>query len=145
MVALCAAGLPWSRMGGALPPARPAPLCACPVEVAGVGVGCVTPGGGIVAGDRWTVRATGIARGRMDPARLAALAVSVDLNRATAEELASLDGIGPQLGARIVAYRRGRRFESVRQLSDVPGLGQAKVGRLTERLVVDGAPADGLH
>src|SRR5579859_7848132 len=41
----------------------------------------------------------------MAPARMAALGMPVDVNRASAEELASLDGIGLKLAARIIAAR----------------------------------------
>jgi len=50
----------------------------------------------------------------------------VSLNRATADDLDSLPGIGPTLAARILAYRKGlgaRGFTSKEQLLDVPGIG----------------------
>jgi competence protein ComEA len=55
----------------------------------------------------------------------------IDLNRATAQDLAQLHGIGPVLADRIVAYREEHgRFESVESLLDVPGIGEAKLALL---------------
>ena len=61
----------------------------------------------------------------------------IDLNRAAAEELATLHGIGPVLAARIVAYRDSAgRFGAVSELTAVPGIGPATVARLRDRVVV---------
>jgi competence protein ComEA len=50
----------------------------------------------------------------------------VDLNRATAEELEALPGIGPALAERIVRHRNDRGpFARVEDLADVPGIGAA--------------------
>lgn len=55
----------------------------------------------------------------------------VSLSSATAEQLDSLDGIGPTLAARIVDWRtRHGGFASVDQLADVPGFGQARIDAL---------------
>jgi len=55
----------------------------------------------------------------------------VDLNEATAQQLANLHGIGPVLADRIVAYREEHgRFEVVEDLLDVPGIGEAKLALL---------------
>jgi competence protein ComEA len=60
----------------------------------------------------------------------------VDLNRASAEELARLPGIGRMLAARIVETRDADgRFASVDDLRRVPGLGRARVERLRGRVV----------
>ena len=72
-------------------------------------------------------------RGRMAPSRLAALAAPVDVNRATAEELASLDGVGPKLAARIVG---ARPFAVVDDVARVKGVGARRLSRLRERLTV---------
>ena len=62
----------------------------------------------------------------MAPRRLAALGWPVDLNRASVEELASLDGIGPQ--ARRRASSRARPFASVDEVARVRGIGAAPTG-----------------
>jgi competence protein ComEA len=55
----------------------------------------------------------------------------VHLSSATAEQLATLDGIGPALAERIVAYRQAHGgFRSVDQLGDVPGIGPVKLEAL---------------
>lgn len=55
----------------------------------------------------------------------------VDLNRATAQDLAGLHGIGPVLAERIVVYRDEHgRFQTVEDLLDVPGIGEAKLALL---------------
>ena len=52
----------------------------------------------------------------------------VSLSSATAEQLDALDGIGPTLAARIVAWRTQHGgFSSVDQLLDVPGIGETRL------------------
>ena len=78
----------------------------------------------------------------MRPERLAAWGAPVDVNGATVEELASLDGIGPKLAARIVAARPFRRVEEVAR---VRGIGQRRLARLRPRLVLDEERVDGVR
>ena len=48
----------------------------------------------------------------------------VDLNRATAEDLERLPGIGPTLARRIVDYRQAHGpFEQAADVQEVPGIG----------------------
>jgi competence protein ComEA len=55
----------------------------------------------------------------------------LDLNRADAEALSRLSGIGPVLADRIVAARRARgRFRSVDELLEVPGIGPATLEKI---------------
>lgn len=55
----------------------------------------------------------------------------IDLNRSTADQLAELHGIGPVLAERIVAYRDEHgSFETIEDLLDVPGIGEAKLDLL---------------
>ncbi len=55
----------------------------------------------------------------------------IDLNRATAQDLIRLQGIGPVLAERIVAHREEHGpFDSVEALLDVPGIGEAKLALL---------------
>jgi competence protein ComEA len=59
----------------------------------------------------------------------------VDVNRATAAELAALPGIGPALAERVVRWRRAHgRFGSVDALAEVPGIGPATLERLRPRV-----------
>lgn len=56
---------------------------------------------------------------------------TVSLSSASAEQLDTLDGIGPTLAARIVAWRSQHGgFSSVDQLLEVPGIGQARLEAL---------------
>lgn len=61
----------------------------------------------------------------------------LDLNRATADDLQHLPGIGPVRAAAIVATRARRPFRSVRDLQRVPGIGPATVAKLRARVSVE--------
>lgn len=59
----------------------------------------------------------------------------ISLGAATAEQLDTLDGIGPGLAAKIVAYRNEHGgFRSVDQLGDVPGIGDKRLESLRTQL-----------
>jgi competence protein ComEA len=61
----------------------------------------------------------------------------VDINAATPDQLDGLPGVGPSTAAAIVEYRtRHRRFRSVDELLDVPGIGPAKLATLRPRVRV---------
>lgn len=61
----------------------------------------------------------------------------LDLNRATADDLDILPGIGPSTAAAIVSYRdRNGPFASVEGLLDVPGIGPAKLAALAGLITV---------
>lgn len=61
----------------------------------------------------------------------AAPAGPLDLNSATAEQLDTLPGVGPVTAAAIVAWRQGNgRFANVDQLSEVDGIGPARLEKL---------------
>ena len=63
----------------------------------------------------------------------------ININRASAEELEALPGIGPVLAARIVAYREEHGpFRSVEDLLRIPGIGPATLERIREMITVDG-------
>lgn len=63
--------------------------------------------------------------------------VIVDLNRARAEDLERLRGVGPVLARRIVAYRDSvGRFGSVAELERVSGIGPVLLRRLAPQLRV---------
>ncbi len=57
----------------------------------------------------------------------------IDLNTATVAELDTLPGVGPVLAQRIVDWRTQHgRFAAVDQLSDVPGIGDARMAQLRD-------------
>jgi competence protein ComEA len=67
----------------------------------------------------------------------------IDLDRATAEELERLPGIGPSLAARIVAEReRGGAYRRPEDLLRVPGIGPRKLEAIRPFLAPPSAPAD---
>ncbi len=62
----------------------------------------------------------------------------LDLNRATAEELEGLPGIGPKTAERIVADRTKRgRFRAIKDLGRVKGIGPKTLARLTPHLIIE--------
>ncbi|MFD1713893.1 ComEA family DNA-binding protein [Amnibacterium flavum] len=71
------------------------------------------------------------------PAPAAAIGAGpVSLGSATAEQLDTLPRIGPALAARIVAWREaGGRFQSVDDLLEVPGIGEATLEGLRDLVV----------
>ena len=75
---------------------------------------------------------------RISPQRAKAkVSGPIALNRASAKELESLDGIGPVLAARIVAYRKvNGPFLTIEDLLKVSGIGAAKFGQFKEKLRV---------
>lgn len=67
----------------------------------------------------------------------------LDLNSATAEELAQLPGIGEELARRIVEYRaENGPFEAVEEIMEVSGIGEGKFAALEDRITVDGKEAE---
>jgi len=61
----------------------------------------------------------------------------LDLNSATADELADLPGLGSELAERIVEFRDvNGPFTSVDELADVSGMTPARLDRLTDRLTI---------
>ena len=75
----------------------------------------------------WGTRQIAISK-RSAPTVTAARALrdgqSIDINQATASDLALLPRIGPRLAARIVEARRQRgRFRSLSELDGIPGIG----------------------
>jgi competence ComEA-like helix-hairpin-helix protein len=118
LLALCALGAGWDLTHRHPAPA-PAPAEAGPAAVERA-VGPVAAGG--VA---------------------AAAAAALDLNRATAEELDALPGIGPVLADRIVEHRRVHgRFQDVDELRAVRGIGPRLLERLRGRVHVGVDRAD---
>ena len=65
----------------------------------------------------------------------------LDLNRATAQELTTLPGIGEVLAQRIVDYREAHgSFQSVEELIAVEGIGEGKLEKLRELVTVEVEP-----
>ena len=61
----------------------------------------------------------------------------LDLNRASADELESLPGVGPKMAARILAERAKRgRFKSAKDLGRVKGIGPKTLAKLLPAVTV---------
>lgn len=61
----------------------------------------------------------------------------ISLSSASVEQLDTLDGIGPTLAARIVAWRDSHGgFQSIDQLGDVPGIGDTRLESLRPHLTL---------
>jgi competence protein ComEA len=62
----------------------------------------------------------------------------LNLNRATAEQLEALPGVGPSLAQKILDYRKEHGgFKSVEKLDDVPGIGPKKLEDITPLVTVE--------
>ena len=88
-------------------------------------------GGGMAGGRRAVAARAGPAAGEGGRVVAAVPGAPVDLNRATAEELRALPGIGPVMAERIVAFRQQRgRFRKLEELMEVKGVGARTFARL---------------
>lgn len=62
----------------------------------------------------------------------------VDINRAGAQELESLPGIGPVMARRIIEYRQmNGPFRSIEALDHVKGIGEKTIAKLRSHIVID--------
>jgi len=64
------------------------------------------------------------------------LMAGVNLNTASAEELASLKGIGPSTAAKIVEYRKAHKFNTVEDIMNVKGIGEKTFVKIKDDLEV---------
>ncbi|MCA1960621.1 MAG: helix-hairpin-helix domain-containing protein [Desulfomonile sp.] len=77
---------------------------------------------------------------RMSGALLMAAGLRIDVNRAAAEDLEAVPGIGPKLAANIVRTRDTRGpFDRVEDVARVPGIGRKKLEQLEPFLEVKSA------
>jgi competence protein ComEA len=91
----------------------------------------VAAGGGAGAG------ATGAAAAAAGAAGAAVPAGPVNLNTADLAQLDTLDGVGPATAQKIIDFRTEHGgFSSVDELDQVPGIGQARMAALREKVTV---------
>ena len=68
-----------------------------------------------------------------------AVTFPIDINRADAEQLTALPGIGEVLARRIVAYREENgRFLSTQELQNVEGIGEKRLDAILDLITVGG-------
>ncbi len=61
----------------------------------------------------------------------------ININKATAEELTQLPGVGPAIAARIIEYRdTNGPFESIEEIKNVRGIGEARFEAIKELITV---------
>ena len=71
------------------------------------------------------------------PGTAAAAGTLIDLNAATAEQLDTLDGVGPATARKILQYRAQHgAFRTIGDLSNVPGIGPKKLAAIRPRVKV---------
>lgn len=81
-------------------------------------------------------RAAAAAPGTAAPG-VEAPAAPLNLNTATSEQLQELDGIGPGLAEKIIAFREEQGgFGAVKDLGEVPGIGEKRLAALEEQVTV---------
>jgi len=77
---------------------------------------------------------------KIDPAGTSKPAFTgpVHINRASAEELQSLPGVGPAMAQKIIDYRtKNGRFRGMADLDNVPGIGPVKLTEWEGKVVFD--------
>lgn len=68
-----------------------------------------------------------------------AVTFPIDINRADAEQLTALPGIGEVLAGRIVAYREENgNFLSTQELQNVEGIGEKRLNAILDLITVGG-------
>ncbi len=68
----------------------------------------------------------------------------LDLNRASAEDLESLPGVGAVLAQRVITYRKSvGRFERIEELREVKGIGSKKFDRIKPLVTVAASGSKG--
>lgn len=61
----------------------------------------------------------------------------IDINKASKEELMSIDGIGEKMAENIIKYREEKPFECIEDIMNVEGIGIKKFSNIKEKIVVE--------
>ena len=85
------------------------------------------------------------AQGRTTPTKTVATAAApVNLNTATAEQLATIPGVGPKTAERIIEYRqKNGGFKKVEDLMNVSGVGEKSFLKMKPLITVATVKASG--
>ncbi|MDX6670873.1 MAG: competence protein ComEA [Solirubrobacteraceae bacterium] len=108
-------------------------------ELAGVNLAAKVEDGRQVIVPARAAGGAGAVGGASGPPGVAVVApgAPLNLNTATAEQLDGLDGIGPAMAQKIVAYRQAHGgFRSLSELDQVPGIGPKRLAALKGLLTV---------
>lgn len=60
----------------------------------------------------------------------------ININTASQSELESLDGIGPSIAQKIIAYRSGNPFDNIEEIMEVKGIATGKFEGIKDRITV---------
>lgn len=60
----------------------------------------------------------------------------ININTASSQKLETLPGIGPGLAGRIIQYRSKRKFLSINDIQDVPGIGPKRYAAIKDMITV---------
>lgn len=114
-----------------------APVCdGCQVVIPGSGNGRVVPPEQ-VAGATPAAVSPGLAQNSAASGSATTGGAVIDLNTASAEELQTLDGVGPATAAKIIAWRQSHgRFSEVAELQEIDGIGSKTFARLKDHVRV---------
>ena len=78
------------------------------------------------------------------PKPIAAAAAPVNLNTATADQLATIPGVGPRMAERIIDYRqKNGGFKKVEDLMNVSGIGEKNFLKMRPLVTVTPSSAGG--
>lgn len=60
----------------------------------------------------------------------------ININTASASELAQISGIGPKTAQSIIDYRQARKFTAVEDLIQIKGIGDKTLAKLRDQVTV---------
>lgn len=115
-----------------------APVCdGCQVMIPASGDGTITGPDGVGAGSPSSPRSPAVSSAGGQAGGRTGGDERIDLNAAGAEELQTLDGVGPATAAKIISWRTQHgRFSDVSELQEIDGIGPKTYARLKDHVRV---------